>query len=402
MAQVKRKAASEPQVAANGPRPGSERSADDRPGTATVWARVAVVQIKLKHRLELPVWKPGAARDPELRKILLRLLACLNEACRLRESGFDDELERRLESLLTGPVATLGLQAAIEVLDGFDQLLIAAADDKFLRNLFELELHRAEKNAAEGVDPFAGPYITWTAYFGDRPPAGDDASAALRIPPLHTAFPPADRGSAGAALAALLMTRGLVLEQPRARPARTWRSLLDDGSADSEVYEDLRRRLSALRWARSSEFRLHRARQAMRARALRFLAPVLIVLTGGLALAIGAAAEGPIAASILLAALAGALGGTMAGTLKLRDNVSRIGDLRSLRPALYVQPLLGAAAGLILLLAVVGGFLTESPEQGWAKYGLLAFAAGFSEPFFLGIVNRVASTGNTPSSPPSP
>jgi hypothetical protein len=31
------------------------------------------------------------------------------------------------------------------VLDGFDQLLIAAADEAFLRNLFELELHRAER-----------------------------------------------------------------------------------------------------------------------------------------------------------------------------------------------------------------------------------------------------------------
>ncbi len=366
-----------------------------------MWARVTGVQIALNELLERPVWGRGAARDPELRKILLRLLACLHEASRLRESRFDAKLEARLAALLAGPVDTLGLQAAIEVLDGFDQLLIAAADETFLRNLLELELHRSEKNSAEGIDPFAGPYITWTAYFGERPPERDGPAPAIRIPAAAAALPPADRGLAAAALAALLMSRELVLEQPQPRPARTWRSLLEDGNATEDVLEDVRRRLSALRWARSSEFRLHRARQAMRARALRFLAPVLIILTGGLALAIGAAAEGPIAASILLAALAGALGGTMAGTLKLRDNVSRIGDLRSLRPALYVQPLLGAAAGLILLLAVVGGFLTESPEQGWAKYGLLAFAAGFSEPFFLGIVNRVASTGSAPSSSPS-
>jgi hypothetical protein len=57
-----------------------------------------------------------------------------------------------------------------------------------------------------------------------------------------------------------------------------------------------------------------------------------------------------------------------------------------------VQPIVGACAGLIVFLILdskaiepgAGGSVT------WSGRGVLAFAAGFSEPFFLGIVQRVA------------
>jgi hypothetical protein len=124
----------------------------------------------------------------------------------------------------------------------------------------------------------------------------------------------------------------------------------------------------------------------MKARHLWLLSPVLLVLIGAFATSIGLA--GGDWRVILLAALAGGVGAGLSGAFKLRDQVRNINDLRALRPALVVQPLLGAAAGLFLLLVLESGLL--SVKLGWAGQGAVAFVAGFSEPFFLGIVNRVA------------
>jgi hypothetical protein len=57
-----------------------------------------------------------------------------------------------------------------------------------------------------------------------------------------------------------------------------------------------------------------------------------------------------------------------------------------------VQPLIGATAGLFTLLALESHAV--SPGGGgqtpWAAYALLTFVAGFSEPFFLGLVQKIA------------
>ena len=63
-----------------------------------------------------------------------------------------------------------------------------------------------------------------------------------------------------------------------------------------------------------------------------------------------------------------------------------------------VQPLIGACSGLILFLvlrthAVSLGAVSASLSGS----GLLAFAAGFSEPFFVGIVQRVAVVPDKPA-----
>jgi len=54
------------------------------------------------------------------------------------------------------------------------------------------------------------------------------------------------------------------------------------------------------------------------------------------------------------------------------------------------KPLIGAAAGLVLLLVLESGLLGNDAST-WERAGLFAFAAGFSEPFFLGVVNRVTT-----------
>jgi len=86
------------------------------------------------------------------------------------------------------------------------------------------------------------------------------------------------------------------------------------------------------------------------------------------------------------------LGATLSGTMRIRDDLRDLDDLRSFWPAMRVQPLVGATAGLVVLLLMESGALDIGRDDSghWAGRALLAFAAGFSEPFFLGLVQRVA------------
>jgi hypothetical protein len=176
-----------------------------------------------------------------------------------------------------------------------------------------------------------------------------------------------------------------------------------NGASAKDGVKHRRRTLMELRWARGCEFRLHRARLRMKARVLWRLVPLLALAVSGLATVL--ALEGSLSwLTIVLVCVAGALGGVLAGFLKLRDSVTRIGDLRALRPAAYVQPLLGASAGLVMLLVAVAGFLPAGDATAGltSKYAVLAFAAGFSEPFFLQTVSRVAQLEGTRRGPSSP
>jgi hypothetical protein len=102
--------------------------------------------------------------------------------------------------------------------------------------------------------------------------------------------------------------------------------------------------------------------------------------------------QGELLETILLTACAGAVGSTLSGVFKVRDQLVRLDELRGFWPAMRVQPIVGACAGLIVFLILdskaiepgAGGSVT------WSGRGVLAFAAGWSKPFFLGIVQRVA------------
>lgn len=106
----------------------------------------------------------------------------------------------------------------------------------------------------------------------------------------------------------------------------------------------------------------------------------------------------------VVAALAGAVGSALSGFYRLRDQVKGLTALRSFSGALYAQPFVGAVVGLVLFLIlrshVIG--LTVLDDRGgaagaveaWAAYAVYGFVAGFSEPFFLGIVGRVVSAAD--------
>jgi hypothetical protein len=149
-------------------------------------------------------------------------------------------------------------------------------------------------------------------------------------------------------------------------------------------------RLTFLYLMRAEAGRNRRAKAALKCAYLQRLALVLVALLVLLATTISLTA-GEARAPVLLAACAGALGSTLSGIFAVRDELVRLDELRGFAPAMRVQPLVGACAGLFVLLALQSDIVSLGPttEETWSTQVLLAFAAGFSEPFFLGLVKRV-------------
>jgi hypothetical protein len=92
---------------------------------------------------------------------------------------------------------------------------------------------------------------------------------------------------------------------------------------------------------------------------------------------------------ILIAFGLGALGGTLSSTLKMRD----IGELNSFRNVvtfLWMQTIFGALFGLVAWLILFSGSVTVgSSGTSWESRAVVAFLAGYSEPYVLGVLNRV-------------
>jgi hypothetical protein len=294
----------------------------------------------------LRFWEPRPS-DPELRKLLSGIHAAIRDAERLTVESpetFDDAARTRAATLLRVDPRRLGVDAALELVDGWDQLLIEHGDERYVRDLLVLELAR------DRVDTTA---TTWTDVFEDAPAAEEQK----------------------------LLASGTPLDEARLLQARN--------------------QLTGLYRARFTLYALTRARLALKAHHLWLLAPVLLVLVISFAIVLDAA--GGDRDTIILAAMAGGVGATLAGTFKLRDQISTINALRAFSPAIVVQPLIGAVAGLFLLLVLESDLIKldwGGPE--WATDGAIAFVAGFSEPFLLGVVNRVAEIGDQPPPPEAP
>jgi hypothetical protein len=287
--------------------------------------------------LSAPTWQlwKRLPRDPELRKLLGRMHGAIRE---LQRHSSDRAQARARELLLVEP-SQLSLDAALELTSSWDQLLVAHGDTSYVCSLLEVEYARGKGGTTA---------TTWADLYG----------ADYRSP---------------------------VSELYRSG------AQIDDGKLDAA-----RNELAALFRTRWTLYQLDRARLRMKARHLWLLAPVLLLLVSGLVVAIAAVGGGW--RETFVAAIAGALGGAASGTYKLRDHVTRIAALRAFEPAILVQPLLGAGAGLFLLLALESDLLRigNVAAQDWQVAGAVGFVAGFSEPFFLGVVNRVAGLGEKP------
>jgi hypothetical protein len=97
--------------------------------------------------------------------------------------------------------------------------------------------------------------------------------------------------------------------------------------------------------------------------------------------------------SIALTGVMGALGAAMSGTLKARDKLIRGSDLRAFSVGLVAQLLMGAGAAFFLLLILKSGLLQIAGTNSLEGGAVLGFVAGFSEPFFLRTIERIATLG---------
>jgi hypothetical protein len=141
---------------------------------------------------------------------------------------------------------------------------------------------------------------------------------------------------------------------------------------------------------------------------MTMLAPLLLVLIAAVTVSADLVSQGgAIWREILLAGSAGALGSVLAGTLKLRDRLVELDDLRAFGATLRVQPLVGATMGIIVLVVLQGDLIRLGGDNvsAWPGRAVLAFLAGFSEPFFLRVVDRLAvipdkTSAAAPAPPP--
>jgi hypothetical protein len=278
--------------------------------------------------------------SPELKKALgylqssiadaRRLLALPPDALSLRTA----EIEARLRDLLDQPVEMLTIDSAWELCGQVKAMLPLLANGDYMAAQLDYEAQRAKDKSR---------WHGWNQHFGK------DELAQMRS------------------------------NYGKREPSQA-------------LHRQAAEKLSFLYGQRTEAGRDRRARAGQKCRYLNALAPVLLALQAGLVIAIDFVAADEIWKAVAVAGTAGALGAALSGTMRIRDDLRDLDDLRSFWPAIRVQPLVGATAGLVVLLVMESGTLDMgSGDSGhWAGRALLAFAAGFSEPFFLGLVQRVA------------
>lgn len=187
----------------------------------------------------------------------------------------------------------------------------------------------------------------------------------------------------------------------------TWDALYPDGDGNAAVcyrngdvppleLESARHRLLSLFQARRDGELAHASRAALRARNLHFLSLVLVLLLSTFLLAYAYARNVGVAGTIMLP-LAGGLGAALSGTLRARDLLSRETAIERFHSGLFAQLLVGAVFGVVIVFILESGLvgigdLTFNPKTVVAN-AAVAFVAGFSEPFALRTVERVAAVG---------
>jgi hypothetical protein len=209
-----------------------------------------------------------------------------------------------------------------------------------------------------------------------------------------------DRGSAwptsGPHCSALLRQRTAAEYAEQEATLPTWRGfygpeppdILGDRAIDesNEVVAVTRARLHRLVAAGFWLYRPLRARRTLRIRAVTVLGPVLVLAGAGLGVALWQARVA--GWTVVLAAAAGLTGAALSGFIKFRDEVRLGAQVRQFMPFYLVQLTVGAVFGLLVVLVVAAGWLTS--ETNTAVIGIISFAAGFSEPFAVGLVTKVA------------
>lgn len=298
-------------------------------------------ELALEELLAPERWEPTTQRSAELVKALAYVQQMVTQARRLLAVSNPDRVETvrdELRQLLRRDPAELRIDAAWELYTALKQTLLLIADQPYLSMLLDYEGSRGQQR---------GTWHGWTDHFG--------------VEHLHRLQGQVDQG---------------------------------DASGISESIS----RLTFLYNKRAEAGRDRRAKSAAKCRSVTVLVPFLFALLAVFAIAI-VVNDRSSWRMVLLAASAGALGSMLAGILKLRDELAELEDLRTFGATIRLQPLIGGTAGLIVLLVLDSGVIQTggSDGEGLPLRGLVAFVAGFSEPFFLGLVQRIAVVTEKPA-----
>jgi hypothetical protein len=186
-------------------------------------------------------------------------------------------------------------------------------------------------------------------------------------------------------------------KQPRWRPLflKTLKELAKEyknGAFSSDVRAEVLTWLWRLYDHKRDDARHERAREMQRAYYLGHLSLFLLALVGGTSWILHEAglANGSVIATLLVV---GALGSLLSIMFKFRDAFLRITEIRSLWISWFAQPCIGAAMAIIVYFILRTEILTiaklDVTGGNIFSVGVIAFFAGFSEPFFLGLVERV-------------
>jgi hypothetical protein len=152
--------------------------------------------------------------------------------------------------------------------------------------------------------------------------------------------------------------------------------------------EATRERLARLMHAKESQTHLVKARWALKQ---RVTVPTILVLL--VAVAAFAAAVARMAAddqALWSAAAAGAAGAALGGLIRLRGEVTLGSQVRQFLLFFCGQVLVGAAAGVLTFLVDDGGLAAVA--GGSAGVAAVAFAVGFSEAAFVGLLTRLGGS----------
>ena len=152
--------------------------------------------------------------------------------------------------------------------------------------------------------------------------------------------------------------------------------------------EATRERLARLMHVKESQAQAVKARWALKS---RVTGPVILVLLLAVA-AFAAAVTGMVADDRALwsAVAAGAAGAALGGLLRLRDEVTLGTQARQFWLFFVGQVLVGAAAGVLTFLIDDGGLVAVA--GGGAGVAAVAFAVGFSEAAFVGLLTRLGGS----------
>jgi hypothetical protein len=184
----------------------------------------------------------------------------------------------------------------------------------------------------------------------------------------------------------------------------TWRSLYGDelpallpggvtgrpqaAPPPGEEVEATRARLARLMRAKESQSHLVKARWALKRRVA--VPTVLVLLLAVAAFAVAVAGMVGDDQALRAATAAGAAGAALGGLIRLRDEVAGGTQARQFWLFFVGQVLVGAAAGVLTFLVDDGGLI--SVAGGAAGVAAVAFAVGFSEAAFVGLLTRLGGS----------